>query len=63
MKFTVLKKVLVKLLELFGAPIMIRRPGNFAPFPPRRYDPGLQGMASEQSRIFFTLMELYIKRY
>ena len=33
-KFTVLKKVLVKLLGLFGAPIMIRRPGNCAPLPP-----------------------------
>jgi len=27
-KFTVLKKVLVKLLRLFGAPIMIQRPEN-----------------------------------
>jgi len=30
-KCTVLKKVLVTLLGLFGAPIVIRRPGNCAP--------------------------------
>jgi len=29
-----LKKVLVTLFALFGAPIMIRRPGNCAPFSP-----------------------------
>jgi len=30
-KCTALKKVLGKLLGLFGAPVVIRRPGNFAP--------------------------------
>jgi len=33
-KSTVLKKVLVKLLGLFGAPIAIRRPRNCAPLAP-----------------------------
>jgi len=38
-KCTVLKKILVTLLGLFGAPIVIRRPGNCAPLAPLRYAP------------------------
>jgi len=33
-----LKKVLATLLGLFGTPAIIRRPGNFAPLAPPRYD-------------------------
>jgi len=32
-----LKKALATFLELFGAPIVIRRPGNCAPLAPPRY--------------------------
>ena len=38
-KCTELKKVLVTLLVLFGAPIAIRRLGNCAPLAPHRYAP------------------------
>jgi len=38
-KCIVLKKILVKLLGLFGAPIVIRRPVNYAPLAPTRYAP------------------------
>ena len=39
-KFTVLKKVFVTLLGLFGAPVVILHPENCVPLSPHRYAPG-----------------------
>jgi len=54
-----MKKVLVTLLGLFGAPIGIRRPGNCAPLAPRRFAPEL-AYSFEMQRGVLTVCHFYI---
>jgi len=49
---TALKKALVTLLELFGAPVVIRHPGNCTPCH-RRYDPGYLNLTRNIFYILF----------